>query len=71
MSALAERVDDGDGWKRLALAIQGVQPDGLAAAIREWVRDFDGPQGVHAELAGVLADWHAAKRGGERPPRGK
>ena len=69
MSALAERVDDGDGWERLALAVLAVPPDGLAAAIREWVRDFDGPRGVHAELAAVLDHWHTGKRGGEKTAR--
>lgn len=66
MSALAHLVDDDDGWERLSLAVQAVQPDSLAEAIREWIIDFDGPQGVHAELAAVLADWHAGKRGGEK-----
>lgn len=69
MAALAHMVDDDDGWERLALAVLAVPPDSLAEAIRQWIIDFDGPQGVHAELAAVLADWHTGKRGGERTAR--
>ena len=71
MAALAHMVDDDDGWERLALAVLAVPPDSLAEAIRQWIIDFDGPQGVHAELAAVLADWHTGKRGGRGPLAGR